>query len=123
MEEVPVCVFCGTPKGMGHTPDCFKVAGTSYAEASGTQQSEVPSEAPGSGEWVPVAERLPEEEGFYLVCHDSKKVFKCDCWDADKKQWMDLEMTKLVNQLGKPEDEKEEYEITHWMPLPEAPRR
>ena len=70
--------------------------------------------------WVNVDDALPTDEGFYLVCHDKEKVFKCDCWLGD--HWADQEATKLVNQLNEPDDEKEEYDITHWMRLPPPPK-
>jgi hypothetical protein len=68
--------------------------------------------------WFHVKDMLPEDYGFYLVCHDNTKVFKCDYWSDG--EWMDAAMTKLVNQLCE-DGIVDEYEITHWCKLPNAP--
>lgn len=83
-------------------------------------------------QWIPVTERLPEEEGKYLtvftintipprpvieVCCYAKDLYKVDKYDfQDKKrkpgfyqydsEWGFFEMS----------------DITHWMPLPEPPK-
>ena len=64
--------------------------------------------------WIPVAERLPESEGTYLVYTErgtvyashfyEKKVFRDDY--VREPQWC---------QRGK-------VKVTHWMPLPKPPK-
>ena len=62
-------------------------------------------------EWIPVTERLPEENGNYLVavkCPRGKWVEICAC---DGRDWVSV-------------DEYAEYAtkwVTHWMPLPTPP--
>ena len=55
-------------------------------------------------EWIPVTERLPEENKFVLANRQgvSSVEFRCGCgWSYDH-------FTK--------------FPVTHWMPLPEPPR-
>ncbi len=77
--------------------------------------------------WIPVTERLPEQDGKYLVCKnlfgdvyiktvwfakDARKVDKFDFRCRWKNVWYDYD-----NEWG-------HYEVgavTHWMPLPEPP--
>jgi len=62
--------------------------------------------------WIPVTERLPEENGNYLVavkCPRGKWVEICAC---DGRDWVSV-------------DEYAEYAtkwVTHWMPLPQPPK-
>ena len=57
------------------------------------------------GEWIPVREKLPENDTAVIVATDHEMVFQClyayDGWDL----WE-----------GYP------VNITHWMPLPEPPK-
>ena len=60
--------------------------------------------------WIPT-ENPPEEEGSYLVCSKTGKVYtshyytekKCSEWYTRKAEWS-------------------HPNITHWMPLPEPPK-
>jgi hypothetical protein len=59
------------------------------------------------GKWIPVTERLPKEQGFYLVAHQrsrcvAERFYYQDCPDL------------FVKTTGDP--------VTHWMPLPEPPK-
>ncbi len=60
--------------------------------------------------WIPVAERLPEKEGKYLVCCPSldpgNPPLMCVWFDPDYG-WYSTEMWAKA--------------VTHWMPLPEPP--
>ena len=57
-------------------------------------------------EWIPVTERLPEKGGSYLVFSSkSKTVFTAHYWLGDR--WANRANGQF---------------ITHWMPLPEAPK-
>ena len=59
------------------------------------------------GEWIPVSERLPEEEQRVLVWSQSNglHIAYLDLW----QQWRDA-------------DDNHGKKITHWMPLPKPPR-
>lgn len=57
--------------------------------------------------WIPVTERLPKEQGYYLVAHQrsgcvAERFYYRDCPDL------------FVKVTGDP--------VTHWMPLPEPPK-
>lgn len=52
--------------------------------------------------WIPVAERLPETAGVYLVCTGKGSVTKVNFY---------------------PELGRFQYIFTHWMPWPEAPEK
>ena len=58
-------------------------------------------------EWIPVSERLPDEEQRVLVWSQSNglHIAYIDLW----RQWRDA-------------DDNHGKKITHWMPLPEPPR-
>ena len=64
--------------------------------------------------WIPVEERLPAADGAYLICNDRGAVYTCffhveknfQSGYARKAAWFQMERTK----------------VTHWMPLPEAPK-
>ena len=69
-----------------------------------------------SSTWIPVNERMPEMPGTYLVMFTSKRgkwinhrpfVTECVFTPGDKLMWVIVAM---------------DSEITHWMPLPEAPK-
>lgn len=63
------------------------------------------------GKWIPVTERLPEENGYYLCCVKSFcfsgrtyiNILKCD-----KDGFMEGHIYT--------------DDVTHWMPLPEPPK-
>ena len=79
--------------------------------------------------WIPVTERLPEEDGYYLVAKkifnnsilqevlsfakDGRKVDKYDFHREWKNVWhyYDSEWGHLTID-----------DVTHWMPLPEPPK-
>lgn len=65
-------------------------------------------------EWISVAERLPEQSGEYLTYHEG--VFST------------LEYSKRHKMFNASDDLDEKFskanciEVSHWMPLPEAPK-
>ena len=63
-------------------------------------------------EWISVDERLPEENGRYLTankrCDDKIDVF--DLWFNGGFWYIDEE------------DDVFDFEVTHWMPMPEPPK-
>jgi len=65
-------------------------------------------------EWISVKNKLPEKSDEYIVADESNNVFsliyRTDikwCYQADNKGYHDL---------------YEHNDITHWMPLPDAPK-
>ena len=76
--------------------------------------------------WIPVEERLPEEQGQYIVFADGKVTTDCFCVCNDIKRWLrydgrlnalyiDPYSSKLTREPPYPR-------VTHWMPLPAAPK-
>jgi hypothetical protein len=78
--------------------------------------------------WIPVAERLPEEDGQYLVfqkhtygtytavlqfAKDGRKVDKYDFHRGWKNVWYRYDSEWGYITIDN---------VTHWMPLPEAPK-
>ena len=53
--------------------------------------------------WIPVSERLPEEEGLYLVSvkNDHKRRYSKTCWYMGRNHWFARQ------------------DVEAWMPLPE----
>ena len=56
--------------------------------------------------WIPATERLPEEEGLYLVAvvNDHERRYSKTAWYHGHGNW-------FLHQ-----------KVTHWMPLPEPPK-
>lgn len=57
-------------------------------------------------EWISVEERLPEDDGFVLLCTSKGAIIKGH-YEHKHGRW-----SGLNNRLN----------VTHWMPLPEAPK-
>ena len=64
-------------------------------------------------EWISVTERLPEETGRYLTAN-KRGDDKIDVFDL----WFDGGFWYIDD-----EDDMFDYEVTHWMPMPQQPRR
>ena len=62
-------------------------------------------------QWIPVSERLPENEGTYFCLGHNGTPFVClfRTTKYEGKIWLRSTGTKRI------------YGITHWMPLPAAP--
>lgn len=60
--------------------------------------------------WIPVAERLPEESGMYIVTANDGHVQRVSfvLWQKKNRVW---------NLVGA----RSYWRVTHWMPLPELP--
>lgn len=65
-----------------------------------------------SSEWIPVAERLPENEQWVLCFMQNKDfgTFRVFQWSYIDWQWNDGN------------EWYDEHDVTHWMPLPEPPK-
>ena len=59
-------------------------------------------------EWIPVTERLPVAQGYYMVYHKNSNII------AERFYYKDCP-DLFVEVTGDP--------VTHWMPLPEPPMR
>jgi len=60
-------------------------------------------------EWIDATKQLPKADGRYLVCYGS--VFIAT-FTTSTKQWKKEYFENGLDQL-----------VTHWMPLPEAPKK
>lgn len=76
--------------------------------------------------WIPVEERLPEEEGVYSVCVDGEVKWDAYCMFEGVERWLcydgrlnalyiDPYSSKLTREPPYPR-------VTHWMPLPSPPK-
>ena len=71
----------------------------------------------GKPKWIPVSERLPEDEELVLIICKNGAMFVGYCgkqYCDQERRWRiktALNSTKLLN-LGR---------VTHWMPLPKPP--
>ena len=57
-------------------------------------------------EWISIEERLPERQGAYLI-------FTCD---------RRISMCHFIDHYCDGNMQFNDYRVTHWMPLPEAPK-
>lgn len=57
-------------------------------------------------QWIPVTERLPEKDGIYLT-FNKKKQYEFHTFQVEKRMWPAIWAADGV---------------THWMPLPDAPK-
>jgi hypothetical protein len=58
-------------------------------------------------EWISVEERLPKELTHVIICDEDGTVGEAFCYKEGRFEWIDSEEIAFV---------------THWMPLPEAPK-
>lgn len=76
-----------------------------YLIANGVTFADVPDK--NVGKWIPVSERLPEEDGIYLISVNTepKGIYSRTAWYfTQNEQWLAMQ------------------EVTHWMPMPEPPK-
>ena len=84
--------------------------------------------ADAKAKWIPVTERLPEEGGIYLVVvklkYDWEDEYEIDtdvaryCPYDDPNAYIDKRWDTFIDW-----DEGQQYlHVTHWMPMPEAPK-
>lgn len=127
-EELKPCPFCGgeaainidgdypTVNCMGHDgpdyPNGFDGCSTfKYSvEAWNTRADHIPEAS--KMMWISVDDRLPDDNGWYLVHHSGGMLFSRELIDGtyfkSKKLWANAKADKYG-------------QITHWMPLPEPP--
>lgn len=68
-------------------------------------------------EWISVNDRLPEMKGLYLVAANQYKDTTIAEYSALGKSWIGLQ------NVGTYDDWDYDCEVTHWMPLPEPPKK
>ena len=80
------------------------------------------------GHWIPVSERLPEKDGGYLVYKTFGKHGWCDVLDfaKDGRKVNIYDFDRCWENVWYNYDSEWGYvisdNVTHWMPLPEAPK-
>ena len=76
--------------------------------------------------WIPVEERLPEEEGTYAVCVDGEVKWDAYCMFGGKGRWLcydgRLNALYIDPYSSEPTREPPYPRVTHWMPLPAVPK-
>jgi hypothetical protein len=68
---------------------------------------DLPSVRPKS-KWIPISERLPEEDGRYLTYIVNNRLSYMMICDYIQQTWC-------------PDDQTASNNVTHWMPLPNEP--
>ena len=75
--------------------------------------------------WIPVEERLPEEEGTYIVCVDGEVKYDAYCVCGGVERWLcyngTLSALYIDPYSSKPLRDGPYPRVTHWMPLPPGP--
>lgn len=65
-------------------------------------------------EWISVEERLPEKSGYYLICQKSslwcEEIIQTARWNISSQRFRGAQAGCFMDN------------VTHWMPLPEAPK-
>lgn len=76
--------------------------------------------------WIPVEERLPEEQGQYIVFVDGKVTTDFYWVCEDIKRWLSYDggfnALYIDPYSSKPKREPPYPKVTHWMLLPAAPK-
>ena len=76
--------------------------------------------------WIPVEERLPEEEGVYIVCVDGEVKWDAYCMFEGVERWLcydgRLNALYIDPYSSKLKREPPYPRVTHWMPLPSPPK-
>ena len=76
--------------------------------------------------WIPVSEKLPEQDGSYLVIDESENVFNStfDGICGDNGEFGEWSAIYDQHTLGYLESEWNSYSgITHWQHLPQPPEK
>lgn len=109
MKEKLIELLCNA-HGMATDASLFEDA--SYAQMLETEADHLIANGVTIQKWIPVTERLPDRNGVFLVCakHDFYKTEKV------AKATFKKHSRGFYGQGGHWSN------VTHWMPLPEAPK-
>lgn len=76
--------------------------------------------------WIPVEERLPEEEGIYIVCVDGEVKSDAYCMLEGIERWLchdgSINALYIDPYSSKPLRGGPYPRVTHWMHLPQPPK-
>ena len=103
--------------------DCIVVRAATAFSTLQAENEKLKAQVP---RWIPVEERLPEEEGLYIVCVDGEVKWDAYCMFEGVERWLcydgrlnalyiDPYSSKLTREPPYPR-------VTHWMPLPAVPK-
>ena len=90
---------------LGHHSGLYEVA----ADAMEIQQKRI-AELEEQRRWIPVTERLPDKDGFYIVVMNGDIWGEPDVWSSTACGFYDGRW------------DEDGATISHWMPLPEPPK-
>jgi hypothetical protein len=71
--------------------------------------------------WINAAEKLPDENVNVLAVEDGKIKVMALCYIADDDNNMGWFWGQVYDSLDGDAYVDDEYNVTHWMPLPEPP--
>ena len=71
--------------------------------------------------WIKVEDKLPEEGVNVLAIENSKLKLMALCYVSDDNNNMTWAWCQVYDGLDGEAYFDDEYEVTHWMPLPEHP--
>ena len=76
--------------------------------------------------WIPVEERLPEVEGTYIVYVDGEVKWDAYCVCGEIERWLCYDGSPTPFYIdpysSEPTREPPYPSVSHWMPLPQAPK-
>jgi hypothetical protein len=91
-----------------HCGDCqYEKYGKGYFCSSIKQAEKMTAKSYRKQEWISVDDRLPKELTHIIVCDEDRTVGEALYLSANHFEWLSSEELAFV---------------THWMPLPEAPK-
>lgn len=75
-------------------------------------------------DWVSVKDRLPTEEGEYLICFSNDDRSDRILVDSFQYQWRREKISEAEERYYRSEEMSFDpyWNVTHWMPLPAAPK-
>lgn len=119
-EDYPCCVDC-LEKMHGQAADAIEELWKKYlaSEVDATNLTGWLAEEHAKHLWIPMTERLPEIMHTVIVSGRMKDEWETDFFRfVDAATYTDGEFFETFNDWYEGQDE---FEITHWMPLPESP--
>ena len=115
IELIEQCSCCYSPPCTGECAECNNV------EMHDEEIAKIADHLIANGvtiqKWIPVTERLPEEDGIYIVrtVHGTLTTARFYAFKYFPK-------TKYVPEVHRSPSWQANRNVTHWMPLPEPPK-